>query len=175
MYTINRQWCPKERILGKTPGWVYRGLKGLPRWNMPWKDPSDHCKPLWGVFPRGLSLGHHWRCRLYLGKSHIWGCILSQDMRRGPYYQLHRHTLSILNISRNSLNDNNQQISGTGLELTTPCPIWDMSKEWSCYQVNYPVAPYLLEIVSPQRMISLKTPYHCKGSLTFPNYLDFLW
>ena len=35
---------------------------------MPWKDPSDPCYllPPLGVFPRGLSLGHHWRSIVYI-------------------------------------------------------------------------------------------------------------
>ena len=50
----------------KTPEGGYRGLRGLSKASFTWKDPSDPSKPTSGVFPRGLSLGHHWRSIVYL-------------------------------------------------------------------------------------------------------------
>ena len=82
-YSIDRQWCHRERPLGKTPGGSFQLLRGLSRWKLPKiavtpvssialvhlavrKDPSVSGKtPLYqGVFPdtegsfqitRGLS------------------------------------------------------------------------------------------------------------------------
>ena len=63
MYTMDRQWCPRERLFGKTPKGVYRGL--LSKASFTWKDSSNPCKPTSGVFPMGLSLVHHWRFIVY--------------------------------------------------------------------------------------------------------------
>ena len=42
----------------------------------PWKDPPrpTGVTGVRGVYPRGLSLGHHRRCRLYILQSHIGRC-----------------------------------------------------------------------------------------------------
>ena len=63
---MDRQWCPRERPLGKTSEGGYRGLRGLSKASITWKDPSDPSKPTSGVFQRGLSLGHHWLSIVYV-------------------------------------------------------------------------------------------------------------
>ena len=57
MYTMNRQWCPRERPLGKTPwpGWVYRGLRCLG------KTPQIAVSALGGFY-----LEHHSRSIVYI-------------------------------------------------------------------------------------------------------------
>ena len=54
MYSMNRQWCPRERPLGKTPKGV-SGV-GLSKASFTWKDPSDPTRGSFqGSFP-GTSL-----------------------------------------------------------------------------------------------------------------------
>ena len=69
---MDRQRCPRERPLANKPEGVYRGLRVLSKASLTWKDSSDPCKPTSGVFPRGLSLGHHWRSIVYMGAGTTW-------------------------------------------------------------------------------------------------------
>ena len=50
---------------------VWRGLRGLFKASFTWEGPSDLYKAPSGVFPRGPSLGHHWRFIVYAGTSQI--------------------------------------------------------------------------------------------------------
>ena len=51
IYSILRQWCPRERPVGKTPKGVYRGLRGLSKVFLPGKTPQTPVNPPRGVFP----------------------------------------------------------------------------------------------------------------------------
>ena len=61
---------PWERPLGKTPPkGVYRGLRGVSKAFVTWKDPSDPCKPPWGggAFPWDIIDGPNANCLRIVG------------------------------------------------------------------------------------------------------------
>ena len=49
------------------------GLRGLSRWKIPWKDPSDPCKLPQGIFQGFFSWDiMHWRFKVYIFYFHLF-------------------------------------------------------------------------------------------------------
>ena len=78
---MNRQWCSRERPLGKTPE---VGLQESFQVRDALKDPSDPCKPLSGVFPSDNMTVHTYALSSYGFKiildrpkyQAFWACLI---------------------------------------------------------------------------------------------------
>ena len=93
IYTMYRQWCDRERPLGKASGGLSSFCGGI----LLGKTPQVSIYIFWGifpceilpqklerphgVFPRGHSLSHHWRSIVYIfmhytkGFTAFWDCM----------------------------------------------------------------------------------------------------